>query len=97
MAVDERKRHEMYLSLERTIGREAADTLMELVPPVGWADVATKQDLSALEERLDLLIDAKLHAGLNAQTKTLVVTMVGTTIGGMVSVAVLAFAAARLT
>ena len=49
MAVDERKRHEMYLSLEQALGREAADTLMELVPPVGWADVATKHDVQALE------------------------------------------------
>jgi hypothetical protein len=28
---------------------------MELLPPVGWADVATKQDLRALEQRLERL------------------------------------------
>jgi hypothetical protein len=26
---------------------------MELLPPVGWADVATKQDLRALQDRMD--------------------------------------------
>ncbi|MEI8398990.1 MAG: hypothetical protein WCG33_07600, partial [Actinomycetes bacterium] len=31
---------------------EAADTLMELLPPVGWADVATKSDLQHLRDEL---------------------------------------------
>jgi hypothetical protein len=30
---------------------------MELLPPVGWADVATKQDLAALEGRIDARFD----------------------------------------
>jgi len=37
MVLDERARHELYLRLEATIGTEAATTLMELLPPVGWA------------------------------------------------------------
>jgi hypothetical protein len=40
MALDERSRHELYLRLEETLGPEAATTLMEHLPPVGWADVA---------------------------------------------------------
>ncbi|HLF40905.1 MAG TPA: hypothetical protein VI854_05445 [Acidimicrobiia bacterium] len=55
--LDERARHELYLRLEATIGTEAATTLMELLPPVGWADVATKRDLDGLEERMNLRLD----------------------------------------
>lgn len=54
MALDERARHELFLRLEQALGPESAETLMELLPPVGWADVATKRDLDALEERMSL-------------------------------------------
>ena len=53
MAIDERSRHELYVRLERVLGPEAASTLMEHLPPVGWADVATKRDLDVLAERMD--------------------------------------------
>ena len=54
MVVDERSRHELYRRLEEVLGPEAATTLIEHLPPAGWADVATKHDLSALEGRIDL-------------------------------------------
>jgi hypothetical protein len=54
MVVDERSRHELYRRLEEVLGAEAATTLIEHLPPVGWADVATKHDLASLEERMDL-------------------------------------------
>jgi hypothetical protein len=57
MAVDERSRHELYRRLEEVLGPEAATTLIEHLPPVGWADVATKHDLAALEERMELRFD----------------------------------------
>jgi len=58
MVLDERSRHQLYLRLEEVLGAEAASTLMEHLPPVGWADVATKRDLDALEERIDLRFGA---------------------------------------
>ena len=60
MALSERSRQEMYTAFEKQVGKEAALTLMEHLPPVGWADVATKQDLEILELRLTADIDNKL-------------------------------------
>lgn len=45
MAVTEERRHRLYSKFEELIGAEDASTMMELVPPVGWGDVATKRDL----------------------------------------------------
>jgi len=54
MVVDERSRHQLYSRLEEVLGAEAATTLIEHLPPVGWGDVATRHDLASLEERIEL-------------------------------------------
>ena len=50
MAIGERDRHRLYDRLEEVLGQEEATILMAHLPPVGWADVATKRDLDALAE-----------------------------------------------
>jgi len=72
---------------------------MELLPPVGWADVATKEDLRQLEERLNLRLDSKLNElradflrTMNSRFRNLVV-LCSTLV---FAVAGLAFAAARI-
>jgi hypothetical protein len=65
MAIDERARHQLYLRLEEHLGAEAATTLMEHLPPTGWAEVATKRDLDHLRAATKTDLD---H--LRAATKT---------------------------
>ena len=52
MAVSESDRYELHERLVDTLGRDAAATLMGYLPPVGWADVATKRDLDSLGHQL---------------------------------------------
>lgn len=112
MAIDERSRHELYRRLEETLGPEAATTLMEHLPPVGWADVATKRDLEhsaaltkrdldQLEQRFSLRLEgledrslramsdlrAELFRAMSAQTRMLVLTVLGATLGAVFAVA----------
>ncbi|MDQ4097694.1 MAG: hypothetical protein M3144_07490 [Actinomycetota bacterium] len=42
----------MHVVLEQELGPEAAATLMELLPPVGWSDVARRSDLAQLSAEL---------------------------------------------
>jgi hypothetical protein len=82
--IDERRRHELYVALEDTIGTEQADTLMSMLPPSGWADVATKHDLGHTDDLLNVKIDglghrleARFEASLRSTTRTLFVAFVG--------------------
>ena len=54
MTTIEADRLKLHQAAINSLGKEPADTLMEHLPPVGWGDVATKQDLDALEKRMDL-------------------------------------------
>ena len=83
MTIDERARHDLYDQLTASIGADAADTLMGYLPPVGWADVATKRDLDLTKseilatlrgEMADLRGD--LRGEMAAQTRTLLFAMV---------------------
>ena len=100
MAIDERARHQLYLRLEEQLGAEAAATLMEHLPPTGWADVATKRDLDHLREitsadiqRVGDQLRAEFHRGIAESTRTVVLANIGV----FVAIAGVAFAAARLT
>ena len=57
MPISEAERHLMYLALEEALGKEGADALMSHLPPVGWADVATRSDLDHVREQLTARIE----------------------------------------
>src|SRR5699024_10887144 len=52
MSITEAERHQLYQRLENVLGSDEAAILMEHLPPVGWADVATR---SSIEQSLALL------------------------------------------
>lgn len=59
------------------MGKELAGAMMSLLPPVGWADVATKRDLDRIEtkidtaeQRLEVKIES-MHAGMKADLNEL--------------------------
>jgi hypothetical protein len=98
MAVDEQARHELYNRLVETLGPTHTRTLMEHLPPVGWADVATKHDLDRGLDALRHEMAASLHeavatlrAEINAQTRLLFFSMLTV----MLTAVALAFTAAR--
>lgn len=66
MAIDEQERHRLHQRLEEVLGPDEAGTLMAHLPPLGWADVATKSDVFALERVLKAEI-ASVEANLRTE------------------------------
>ena len=88
VAINEAARHELYTRLEELLGQQPTSTLMSLLPPVGWADVATKDDLRMLGLELRKEI-AGLRTDIANGHRRLALTLVG----AMVSISGLTFAA----
>ncbi|MSZ60411.1 MAG: hypothetical protein F2713_05680 [Actinobacteria bacterium] len=90
MSITEASRFQLRTAMGQILSEEAADTLMELLPPVGWADVATKTDIQHLRDEmqhlrdelkgdmhaLQLRFEATLEKRLHEQTKWLITTMI---------------------
>ena len=53
MGVTEQQRHALLTWFEEQMGPERAATMMDLMPPTGADELATKRDLADLEARLD--------------------------------------------
>ncbi len=58
MTITEADRHRLHQALVNQLGEAEAATLMEHLPPTGWADVATKTDLAHLQSAVDTRFEA---------------------------------------
>ena len=86
MTITDGSRHQLHQSLDLAIGEENAAVLMEHLPPVGWADVATRRDLDhqslMINKDLELLGAnlrtemAELRTGLQGETAELRTSLV---------------------
>jgi hypothetical protein len=95
MSVDERRRLQLADAAKRALGDDAGVTLMEMLPPVGWADVATKQDLVLLRSDLDLL-EARLEARFERGFRQILVTVSSLLVAGFLATIAATVAAALI-
>lgn len=65
MSVNEFQRHQVFQWFEEAMGPERAAIIMDLLPPVGWGDIATRTDLELLRTDVRAQI-AELRAEIKA-------------------------------
>ncbi|HEV2759959.1 MAG TPA: hypothetical protein VGV86_10375 [Acidimicrobiales bacterium] len=96
--VSDLDRRGLYDALAQRLGHGPAGTLMELLPPVGWADVARQSDLTALRgEMAELRAELKGEIGeLHAELRSQLPRLYAANIASMIGVAGLVLAAAKL-
>jgi hypothetical protein len=69
MSISEAERHEIYELIKSATSDRVANNVMSMLPPVGWADVATKSDLAATKTELHAEIGSlrsELHTEIGA-------------------------------
>jgi hypothetical protein len=55
MSISEAERHEIYELIKAATSDRVASNVMSMLPPVGWADVATKTDSQSLRAEIGSL------------------------------------------
>jgi hypothetical protein len=88
MTVDDRTRLNLHRKLDQVLGPDEADTLMAHLPPVTWSDVATKDDLRAVESVITASVRTEISTAMERQIRWIVTFNTG--------LVALALAASRL-
>jgi hypothetical protein len=106
MAFDERTRRLVHSRLEDVLGAQVADAVMELLPPVGWGDIATRADLERFATELRAEMTelkselrgemAELKSDLRSEMSAVLPRLIAANIASMIGVAGLVLAASRL-
>lgn len=103
--VSDQDRRVLYASLSQTLGEHPAAVMMELLPPVGWGDVARQSDLVAIRgEMAELRGELRAEmaglrgeiAELRGEMKAQLPKLMAANIASMIGVSGLVLAAAAL-
>lgn len=73
MSATEAERHHLYEVLKSNLGAAPADTLMNLIPPTDWSDIATKSDIERRADGIDgrfVAVNARLDTMMSRLAET---------------------------
>ena len=98
MSVTDKDRRELFDGLVSVLGAKAAAVMMELLPPVGWSDVARRGDIAELRGEMAELRGevAELRgemAELRGEVGSQLTKLIAANIASMIGVAGLVLAA----
>jgi len=111
MSITEHRRNQLHNRVHDVLGVEEGDALMELLPPVGWADVARRSDIDRLRSDMENHVAAlrqeiqraseiqmsRTNEIVMRSQNRIMLVMMGTMLATVIAVSGLAFAAAGLT
>ncbi|MCP3934825.1 MAG: hypothetical protein GY708_05565 [Actinomycetia bacterium] len=84
MPADEKTRLRIRQYLTELIDEEAADAMMESMPPIAWTELATKADVGRLDGRLDTLTLSVGQNSSDIQELTRTVSEQGVSLGARI-------------
>jgi hypothetical protein len=93
VSVSESQRHQLFQWFEEAMGQERAAVMMDLLPPVGWGDLATSADVRGLgiELRAEMVrFEGRIEHTLARMQRNLYLSLLASnaTVAGLVLAAV---------